>query len=254
MTDAKRLDNIIESNLTALDAGIETVDSVLEKYPKDAGFARPRLEAALWLSKAKKTTEPRPGFISSSRSYLEQRIAGLPPRNAWQRLIGRYTPQRWIFNIAAPALLIVLIALIINSLVLTARLSIPGDPFYSTKLVLEDIRLAFTFNLEDKTDLYIQYSRERTTEFVELVIDGDYELLPSAADRMETEIIASLHSINAVSSLDPTAKIPMVASLRDTLSNEIMMLSVLKRTLPTSAQAGLDLGIQIARSGEMALR
>jgi hypothetical protein len=249
-----RIDKIVEIYIPSIKNGQETIDSIIENYPQYANALRPRLEAVLWLLNAKKNVEPRPGFITSSRQYMQQRFENIRPHGFWQRLFMRRTPQRWVFNIAAPVIVLLLMALIINSAFLTARLSIPGDPFYSTKLVIEDIQLAFTFDQVDKTDLSIQFSRERTTEFVELVLEGDYELLPPAANRLETEIIASLHSISEVPIRDQVKEQPMIVELRETLTNEIFMLNMLKSTSPTTAYSGIELAIQVAQSGLMALR
>ena len=254
MKNERRIDQIINSSTAAISSGVETIDSIVEKYPHYAIELRPRLEAVLWLSKARISCAIRPGFIIDSRKYLETKIGAMEPISFWKRITMRYPPQRWVFNIAAPVILVFLLALIINSLVLTSRLSIPGDPLYSTKLLLEDIQLTLTFNPVEKTDLYIHLSRERTTEFVDLVLEGDYEVLPAAAARLETEIIDSLHSINNLSSHDLAQKQPTTSEFRETLSNEVFILNILKGTSPTSAQPGIDLAIQVAESGLMALR
>ena len=257
MNKERRLDKIMEDHLPALRSGQETVEAVLARHPQDADALRPRFEASMWLDHASQALQPRPGFVPSSRKHLEQRIQALPPQSSWQKLVNRYSPQRWVFNLAAPALLIFIFALVVNSAILSARLSIPGDPFYSTKLVIENIQLAFTFDTEAKTNLYFQFSRERTTEFVELVLNGDYEQLPAAADRMETDIIASLHALDNIALHDPEdekSMMPVMTNLRKTLSNEIIMLQVLRQTSPSSAHPGIDLAIQVAQSGVMALR
>lgn len=253
MNKVQRLEKIIEDHLPAINWGQETIESVLAKYPKEAGELQPRLEAALWLANAKKSLEPRPRFIPSSRKYLEERLASVSPRTFWRRFISRYTPQRWAFNLVAPIVLLLVIALVINSLILTARLSIPGDPLYSTKLVIENVQLAFTFNVIDKTDLSIQFSRERTMEFVQLVLEGDYAELPAAATRLESGIIASLHSLNDVSMQDRESGSLMISSLHNTLSNEIGLLKVLRETSPVSSHPGIDLAIQVAQAGVMTL-
>lgn len=250
----RRIDKILDIFAPAIENGQETIDSIIEKYPQYANALRPRLEAMLWLVSAKKNLEPRQGFTSSSRQYMEQQFKSFQPRSFWPRVFSRYTPQRWVFNIVSPIIVLFLLALVINSAILTARLSIPGDPFYSTKLLTEDIQVALTFNQLHKTDLYIEFSRERTTEFVELVLEGDYELLPPAANRLETEIIASLHSINDIPLQNQTVEQPMIMELKETLTNEIFMLNMLKGTSPTTAYPGIELAIQVAQSGLMALR
>jgi Domain of unknown function (DUF5667) len=249
-----RINKIIENYLPAISSGQESIDSILEKYPQYTGDLRPRLEAAIWLVKARQDVEPRPGFIPSTRKYMEARFETLQPHGFWQRLFMRYSPQRWVFNLIAPIIVFLLLALVINSALLTAKLSIPGDPLYTTKLLTEDIQLALTFNQAHKTELYMQFSRDRTMEFVELVLEGNYERLPSAASRMETEIIASLRSLEDLTSYDPALEQPMIDDLRETLTNEIIMLNVLKGTSPPSALPGIELAIQDARSGLIALR
>lgn len=249
-----RIDQIINTHLLAIGIGEETLESILSKYPQIADELRPRLEAAIWLRQARQTVEPRPGYMISSRKYLETQIESMQPNGFWQRLIRQHTPQRWIFNIASPILVFLLLVMVVNSLVLSARLSIPGDTLYSTKLLIENIQLALTFDRVEKPELYMQFSRERTTEFVELVLEGDYEYLPTAAVRLESEIIASLHSLNDIPVTDPAIEYPMIASLRDTLSNEILMLNMLKVTTPSSAHPGIELAINAAQSGLMALR
>jgi hypothetical protein len=240
MSKKRQINQIIEASSPALLNEQESIDSILQRYPQKSNELRPQLEAISWLGKAKKDLEPRQGFIASSRRDLQHALEIQPADNFWQRLFKRSTPQRWVFNITAPIIVIIMLALVLNSLVLTARLSIPGDPFYSAKLAIEEIQLATTFDPVDKMELYVRFSRERTTEFVDLVLGGDYELLPAAAKRMETELIASLNAISNVS--------------RNTLNNELSMLSILKSSSPISAQPGIDLAIQVAHIGVMALR
>jgi hypothetical protein len=250
----RQIEGIIESKLPAIFAGDETVESILDQYPQIAGELQPRLEAALWLRHTSQAVEPRSGFVFSSRKYLVAQIESRHPRSTWRRLFQRYTPQRWVFNIASPILVALLLVTLVNSFILSARLSIPGESLYSSKLLFEDIQLALTFDQADKTELNIQLSRERTSEFVELVLQGDYEFLPSAADRLETKIIVSLHSLNDFSIQGSGEEQAMAANLRDTLSNEIFMLNVLKSTTPPTAYPGIELAIQVAQSGLMALR
>jgi len=254
MNSEKRISQIIDFSTPGLLSGEETVDSILGKYPQDAGELRPQLEAVLWLNQARIACATRPGFIFDSRKYLETKIGSMEPISFWKSISMRYTPQRWAFNITAPVILVVLLALIINNLVLTARLAIPGEPLYSTKLLLEDVQIALTFDKPTKTELYIRNSRERSTELVELVLEGNYEDLPSAASHMETEIIASLRSIQDLSLQDASGKQLMTAEMRETLSNEIFMLDILQSTSPPSASAGIELAINVAQNGLMALR
>jgi hypothetical protein len=245
----RQIDKLIDENISAIASGQETIDSILEKHPQYAHELRTRLEAVLWLIKARKTVEPRDGFISSTRKTMEDRFETVQPHGFWQRIFKQHTPLRWAFNVTSPVILILLLALIINNLILTARLSLPGDLLYPSKLFFEDIQLAFTFRPVDKTDLYIQLSRERTSEFVDLVLEKDYEILPAAATRLEAEINATLHSMNEIPIHDLTIDPPLTSQLRETLTNEIFMLNILKGSSQPKALPGIELAIQAAQSG-----
>jgi hypothetical protein len=250
----RRISQIIDISTPDLTSSAETVDSILEKYPQFAPELRPRLEAVLWLNQARISCATRPGFIIDSRKYLETQIQSMPPKGFWRSVMMRYSPQRWVFTGAAFITMLLLLSLVINNIVLTARLSIPGDPLYTTKLAIEDLQLALTINQVHKTNLLFQFSQERTTEFVELVLEGDYALLPAAAARSETEFIAYLHSINKLKNQDLTQALPKNAELRETLSNEIVMLNMLQDALPLSAHPGIELAVQDAQAGLLALR
>jgi hypothetical protein len=249
----RQIDEIITKALPVISNGEETIESIVGKHPQIEAELRPRLEAALWLQQTRFAFATRPGYIHDSRRYLESKIESMP-LNSLQQLLRRYSPQRWAFNLAAPVIILLLLMLIVNSAALTARLSIPGQALYPTKLVLEDLKMAFTFDVVERTDLHIQFSRERTLEFVELVMEGDYERLPLAAERMETEVISALHSLDRMPAENPSAEQAMITNFKDTLSNHILMLNVLKSTSPSTAHQGIEMAISVAQSGLMVLR
>lgn len=249
----RKIDEIITSSLPTILNGVETVESVVAKHPQLEAELRPRLEAALWLQQARFAFSTRPGYIHDSRKYLETKISSMP-HTRLQQMFKRYSPQRWVFNFAAPVIILLLLMLIVNSATLTARLSIPGDGYYPAKLILENLQMAVTFDQVERTDLHIQFSRERALEFVELVMEGDYERLPMAAGRMETEIIASLRSLDNLPMHSPSAEQAMITNFKETLANHILMLNVLKATSPSTARDGIELAISVAQSGLMALR
>jgi len=249
----RQIEQIINTYSPAISSGEESLESILAMYPQLANELRPRLEAVIWLQQVRLSVATRPGFIHDSRKYLEAQIKSMPPHSFWQRLFKTLTPRRWVFNFAAITLMIISLGAVINDLILTARLSIPNEPLYSTKLVIEDIQLALTFNRKAKTDLYIQLSNERTTEFVELVLQGDYEYLPSATRRLESEITATLDSLENFPIHEQDNKQATLVKLRETLTNEIFMLNMLKWTSPPSALTGINLAIHVAQSGIVAL-
>jgi hypothetical protein len=254
MRNDQKINEIIERHAPALIDGQESLESILDKYPEYSAELRPELEAILWLHQARLALATRPGFISDSRKYLEAKITSSPPLNYWQRLFRRYSPQHLAFYMTAPALIIVLLAMIINGVVLTARMSIPGDPFYSTKLTLESVQMALTIDPVGKSELYLQFSKERTTELVELVLDSDYEALPAATLRLESEISATLRSLSYLRNHNMAISQAETDQLKANLYNQIIMLDILKENSPSTVSTGIDAAIRVAQTGLMALR
>jgi hypothetical protein len=248
-----QIDQIINTYVPAISNGDETIDSILIRYPQIAAELRPRLEAAIWLYQVKQTMAPKSGYISSSRKWLETQVESMQPHTIWQRLLRIHTPKRWLVNLGTLTLLVITLAAMINDLILAAHLSIPGESLYSTKLVIEDIQLALTFSQTAKTDLHIKFSRERTTEFMELVLQGDNEYLPAAARRLESEITATLYSLEDTPIHEQSNDKSIMANLNETLTNEIFMLNMLKWASPPSALPGIELAIQATQSGIFAL-
>ena len=70
----EELEQIFETCLAQIQTGHETIDSALARYPEEAEALRPRLEAALWMDERKGSLDPRPGFVSASRSRLVSQI------------------------------------------------------------------------------------------------------------------------------------------------------------------------------------
>ncbi len=250
----RTIDQVIEQHAFSISRGEETVESVVQQYGGITSELRPALEAAVWLLSAKQNLQPRTNFISATRAGIEHRVGEFPQPDFWQRILQRYSIKRWAFNVAAPILIIAMLVLIMNSVSLAARLSIPGDPLYTTKLVIEDARLLFTLDPAEKTALSVEFSRRRTTEFVELVLDGDYQDLPAAASRFGTDVNASLRSLDELKAQQPSRDQAISSELRETLVNEISMLEILKQTTPPAGQPGIQQAIEVAQTGLLALR
>jgi len=249
----RQVDQIIHENMPAISAGEVSVESILARYPRIEAQLRPRLEAAILLHQLRYSIATRPGFIHDSRKYLETKIISMQPRHSWQRLFRIHTPQRWAVNLATLTLLVITLVALMNDMILAARLAIPSEPLYSIKLFIEDIELALTINQTAKMDLHIQFTRERTSEIAELILHGDYEYLPTAARRLESEITIITYSLEDTPMNPQNDKLSFIAKFDETLNNVVFMLKILKWTSPSSASASINLAIQAAQSGMLAL-
>ena len=66
----KEFDEALQFCLDLIRGGRETIDSVVALYPEFADELRAQLEIATWLTSAGTALDPRPGFVSASRSRL----------------------------------------------------------------------------------------------------------------------------------------------------------------------------------------
>ena len=144
----EELEQIFETCLEQIQSGHETIESALARYPEAAEALRPHLEAALWLEERKGSLDPRPGFVSASRSrlvsQLKQEMAAQAVMETasqvswWARLGAPIFPRRsTVLQLALSLLLLACVVLGGAGATLAARDALPGDPTYPVKIFLE---------------------------------------------------------------------------------------------------------------------
>ena len=74
MNRKQRLSDVLDTCITLVLAGQETIDSALALYPEYADRLRPELKAAHWLHQQQDVTTPNPGYVTSSRQRLVYEI------------------------------------------------------------------------------------------------------------------------------------------------------------------------------------
>jgi hypothetical protein len=183
-----KLSNILNHCLELIESNVETVDSILEKYPDYSDVLRPPLEAAQWLYSRSEFFNPRPGFVQLSRRRLINRFQNysdavgistdtgtfLPPFFQKRRILIQYS--------ALITLTAVLLFVGYRSSSFLVQRSIPGDPLYSLKLAQEDFRLSLSLSDVVEAQLRIEFAQKRVIEMQELVLVGRGSLLDETMD------------------------------------------------------------------------
>ncbi len=256
---SQKFEKIFQESLTSIEGGQDTLDSILDKYPNLAQDLRPRLEASLWLREQKGALDPRPGFIKASRQYLVSQIREQPalaPGSAlslWGTRLRQLWHMKSALQFATFVLLIVTLVSLGNVVYLSSQLSLPGDPLYTVKRGFEQARLAFTFSKTGDARLYTQLSQRRTSEIVELFLEGRYEDIPAAAGRLERQIDYALRSIDSVAARNPLEAQALSASFEKTLTSEAFILGIILDTSPPQAIPGIRMALQITSQGLAAI-
>jgi hypothetical protein len=244
---------IVDEVFPHLVNGQSSLDSILAAHPQQADELRPYLESALWLASQQTGLAPRPGYISGSKHRLVNTLEAASPPTFWQRLWRPHSPQRFAIQALSLAVLVVNLALVVNTLILASRLALPGDWLYPAKLSIEHIQLALTFDPQEQANLQIEQTQHRTTEIVQLVLEDEHAYIPAAVERLETQINAAVSDLQTAQEDDAIQGEALIASMKTMLENETFILTLLRDMEPAFAQASLDQAITAAHAGLSAL-
>ncbi len=251
-----QVQSIVDEVFPHLVAGEVSLETVLAAHPEEADALRPCLESVLWLSSQQPALEPRPAYLGQGKHTLVTLLNATQASTStwWQRLWRPHSPQRVALQTLSLSLLVVSLALVMNTLILASRLALPSDWLYPAKLSIEHIQLALTIDPQEQARLQIELTQHRTTEIVQLVLENDYAHLPDTARRLEVQIDAALGDLEDAHDDDSIQAQALVESMKTMLENETFILTVLRDLQPTYASSGLDQAIAAANAGLNALQ
>jgi hypothetical protein len=238
------LSKILDSCLDQIASGSETVDTVVERYPKYRDQLKPALEAAAWLQNRSEVFNPRPGFVQLSHRRLVNRFKANKDRSGsdaggtlgWipaffqeRRLVMQYS--------ALVTLTAVLLFVGFQSTSFLVQRSIPGDPLYETKLVQEELQVTLTSSEEGQTRLRIEFAQRRVVEMQELVLAGRDNLFDEALANFEFQVAKAASGIMDVAKEDESSAAELTTVFEETLSVPVRNLVGILDTTPVFASA-----------------
>jgi hypothetical protein len=177
---SEHLSTILEQATARLEAG-ESVEAILADYPSQRDKLAPLLEAAQQVSSLRTrppSTQPEAGLSAFLDEAQEARAE--PALRGWLErwLMRQFAAIRdwWWYpwtrsTVGALAAVVLLFALVFGVTSLAAD-SLPGEPFYTVKLVGEEVRLALTFNVGSRVDRLLYQARTRSLEIQRLAQTG----------------------------------------------------------------------------------
>lgn len=182
----REFDNILNECLERLLVKGETIEQCLASHPELADTLKPLLQTA---ATAKKATniEPRTEFRARARYQFRSAVQEVAAKKSRPAFSWRF---RW-----ATAVATVLILLLANGgMVAAAMGSMPDEPLYPVKLVVEQLQLNLTTSPLDKAKLYAELSDRRVTEIIHLAQEGKASLAEMVTQRLDNQLamIASL--------------------------------------------------------------
>jgi hypothetical protein len=156
------INEALEDCLNEIDHGTD-IEKTLTYYPEYAAELRPLLYASIEFRQMS-VGMPSITALRRNRARLLARAAKMHEEGA-SKPFGWY--WRWRRTITAVTLSALIFASGTN-LVLASSNTVPGDGLYSVKRSWENVVVVFTFNPQAKTNIQIQYEKERLDELNEL--------------------------------------------------------------------------------------
>lgn len=234
MNDEKRRALAMDACLKSIAAG-HTLEEALSAYPDLANEIRPELEAAVWLHQRRSQASaiafnPVPGKLK-----LESQLRAQHPN--WAQA---FTRARWTNGVSqAVSLFLVLFMLVqvASSINRAARVTIPGDLLYSVKLLGEQSQILFTPQIDQKTALYIDFTRQRSSEMVSLFFENRVNYIAPTAARLKASAAAADDLLNDPEMRDGPETDLLKQRLQQVLDTHQLAILTLPSILPPQERA-----------------
>lgn len=256
------IENILQSCLDSLRDGQGTIDTILARYPGLEGELRPRLESAIWLSSHQDVFDARPGFVRASRSRLVAQIQeemradptpAVPLSTStfwrfWQNLFR----SRDVFQLAVVLVLVIAFITMSSGVALAAQSAMPGEPFYSVKITLENAQIAVTPSNNKVAQLRIAFAQKRLVEMQSLILEGRYEYVPQTVANFELQVDQAVKLMNSVTNQNPDRGKELARQLQQTLTEQSTVLQVLSGVVPQETKPEVERAIKTSMFGSAA--
>lgn len=256
------IEKIVQSCLDLLQDGQGTIDTILARYPGLEDELRPRLESAIWLSSRRDAFNPRPGFVRASRSRLvaqiqEEMKAAPPPAvplsgNTFWRFWQNLFRSRDVFQLAVVLVLVVTFITVSSGVALAAQSALPGEPFYSVKITLENVQIAVTPSNSKDAQLRIAFAQKRLVEMQSLILEGRYEYVPQTVANFELQVDQAVKLMNEVTNQNPDRGKELARQLQQTLAEQSTVLQVLAGVVPQETKPEVERAINKSMFGSAA--
>ena len=239
----KEFDEALQFCLDLIRGGRETIDSVVALYPEFADELRAQLEIATWLTSAGTALDPRPGFVSASRSRLISRIqqesrTPEPVPLSWSERLQHFFSAPKLAPVGF--VLVLMLGLFVSGTVVSAsRKAIPGDDLYRVKLTLEQIALATSLDEKSDAELQIQMVENRLTEVQALIVEKRYEEVAETIEESTEQISKTLEIIKTVREENRFLAVDLANQLSGILDEQKSILAVLSKNTPQAINANI---------------
>ncbi|MBI2857191.1 MAG: hypothetical protein HYX95_02625 [Chloroflexi bacterium] len=176
------IERILDECIDRLQQG-DSIEQCLSRYPGEAAELEPLLRTAASLREAARLS-PADHFKSRVRAqalFALQQACQKQPRPSRVRF-------GWARPLATVAAGVLAMAVVSAGTVAASADSLPGQPLYGVKTVVEKAQLAITPSEVGKAKLLAGFADKRVAEIAQLVDSGDVEQVKATSVRMAQEL------------------------------------------------------------------
>ena len=183
---------VLDSCLDQVFGNGDSIEQCLERYPEYASELEPLLQTALETQQALAYT-PSSNAKATERARLQQALVAHQAPNRWHHTLGALQsfstrlsgPYRW----AATATVALLIVMVGGTGVVTASSgSLPDQPLYPVKRVVERTHMALTVNDQAKARLHATFAERRMMELAVMGTKGNKVYVEKLAGELDINL------------------------------------------------------------------
>ncbi len=254
--DEQEISQIIDNGLEAIRTGRATLEQVLEQqellgqHPLQAEALRAELKAGVWLIAKRKEVEPRPGFVSASRTRVLERIqAEARSQGTKHAFFGFAWPKRLTFQWAVAALVFLLVLAGTGGIVKASQAALPGENLYAVKRASEQVAYTVTLGEVQRVELSQRFANQRLNEVEQLVADGKFTEAKETLTSMEQQVNQAVAQLGKVDKAQAQAKVAAAEKLKADLSRNNDRLANLMASAPPDVQGKLQEAMTVTALG-----
>ena len=242
---ASKIGIIFQECLEAAHRG-ENLEQIVSRYPEHADELLQRLEMVNWLEENESVIESRPGFIPASRQRLVERLRRESATEATRprdpRALKAFQVRRFwqVLNSISVAVLVLFFGLIAMQGLSFAQTSIPGDMLYGVKIFGEKAHLETTFSPAKKAELNVEYAGRRSSEIVELILEGRFDYLTPTSTNLKGHVLQADSLLSGLQASDPSLSDYLSNRLEKTVTSQNLLLGFLIQSVPLNERHGVE--------------
>ena len=209
----------------------EALDQHLADNSQKGAVENPQLgelqETAAWLRQQAAHYDSRPGYVASTRQYIEDQISqGKRSRRGRLPMLkrGLFYRSMWVLFI------VLSLFLLSNSVALAAESALPGDGLYRVKTLIEATRLVVTLNPVADADLRMEFAQEYLVECATLISAGRIDDARVALQSYDRHMVGAARAVQFLSDQPQATRV--ITTFNKTIQQDVLIIENLFTQAP----------------------